>query len=154
MDRGLARLDAGAWWVWLLGLLFYDFLYYWHHRLGHTTALLWAAHAVHHRSEDYNLSTALRQTGSGWLVGRAVSHADLSLFQALEGLAYAFPRAFARASRATPGVLALRERVRARPRIAAYLASERRMPFNQEGIFRHYPELDARRAPAARRTRP
>ena len=65
----LARLDAGAWWVWLLGLLFYDFLYYWHHRLGHTTALLWAAHAVHHQSEDYNLSTALRQTGSGWLVG-------------------------------------------------------------------------------------
>ncbi len=65
----LTRLDAGAWWVWLLGLLLYDFLYYWHHRLGHTTALLWAAHAVHHQSEDYNLSTALRQTGSGWLVG-------------------------------------------------------------------------------------
>ncbi|OWQ85314.1 fatty acid hydroxylase [Roseateles aquatilis] len=65
----LTRLDAGAWWVWLLGLLFYDFLYYWHHRLGHTTALLWAAHAVHHQSEDYNLSTALRQPGSGWLVG-------------------------------------------------------------------------------------
>ena len=66
----LTRLDAGAWWVWLLGLLLYDFLYYWHHRLGHTTALLWAAHAVHHQSEDYNLSTALRQTGSGWLVTR------------------------------------------------------------------------------------
>ena len=65
----LTRLDAGAWWVWLLGLLLYDFLYNWHHRLGHTTALLWAAHAVHHQSEDYNLSTALRQTGSGWLVG-------------------------------------------------------------------------------------
>jgi sterol desaturase/sphingolipid hydroxylase (fatty acid hydroxylase superfamily) len=65
----LMRLDAGAWWVWLTGLLLYDFLYYWHHRLGHTTALLWAAHAVHHQSEDYNLSTALRQTGSGWLVG-------------------------------------------------------------------------------------
>ncbi|WP_343630734.1 sterol desaturase family protein [Roseateles sp.] len=67
----LTRLDAGAWWVWLSGLLLYDFLYYWHHRLGHTTALLWAAHAVHHQSEDYNLSTALRQTGSGWLVGWA-----------------------------------------------------------------------------------
>ncbi|UXH78066.1 sterol desaturase family protein [Roseateles amylovorans] len=63
------RLDPGAWWVWLTGLLLYDFLYYWHHRLGHTTALLWAAHAMHHQSEDYNLSTALRQTGSGWLVG-------------------------------------------------------------------------------------
>ncbi len=65
----LIRLDARDGWVWVLGLLLYDFLYYWHHRLGHTTALLWAAHAVHHQSEDYNLSTALRQTGSGWLVG-------------------------------------------------------------------------------------
>jgi glutathione S-transferase len=82
--------------------------------------------------------------GGDWLVGTSVSHADLSLFQALEGLAYAFPRGFARASEATPRVLALRERVRARPRIAAYLASERRMAFNQEGIFRCYPELDAR----------
>ena len=80
--------------------------------------------------------------GGGVLVGERLSHADLGLFQALEGLAYAFPRGFARASEATPGVLALRERVRARPRIAAYLASERRMPFNQEGIFRRYPELD------------
>jgi glutathione S-transferase len=76
-------------------------------------------------------------------VGTRTSHADLSLFQALEGLAFAFPRAFGRASATTPGVLALRERVRALPRIAAYLASERRLPFNQQGIFRHYPELDA-----------
>jgi glutathione S-transferase len=85
----------------------------------------------------------LRSEGGAGLVGGGLSHADLSLFQALEGLAYAFPRAFARASEATPGLLALRERVRTRPRIAAYLASERRMPFNQEGIFRRYPELDA-----------
>jgi len=84
----------------------------------------------------------LRHNGGGVLVGTALSHADLSLFQALEGLAYAFPHAFARASAATPGLLALRERVRTRPRITAYLASERRMPFNQEGIFRRYPELD------------
>jgi glutathione S-transferase len=115
-----------------------------------------AAHFVTERLPRFlgYFERVLARSGSGWLVGRAVSHADLSLFQALEGLAYAFPRAFARASRATPGALALRERVRARPRIAAYLASERRMPFNQEGIFRHYPELDARPAPAARRTRP
>jgi len=65
----LTTLPAGSVWVWLGALLAYDFLYYWHHRLGHTTALLWAAHAVHHQSEDYNLSTALRQTSSGWLVG-------------------------------------------------------------------------------------
>ncbi|RIK93070.1 MAG: glutathione S-transferase [Proteobacteria bacterium] len=85
----------------------------------------------------------LGHSGGPYLLGARASHADLSLFQALEGLDYAFPRAFARASAGAPGVAALRERVRARPRIAAYLASARRMPFNQQGIFRRYPELDA-----------
>jgi len=85
----------------------------------------------------------LDRNGGEVLVGERISHADLSLFQALEGLAYAFPRAFARVAAETPTVLALRARVRERPRIAAYLASSRRMPFNQHGIFRHYPELDA-----------
>jgi glutathione S-transferase len=85
----------------------------------------------------------LERNGGGVLVGDRLSHADLSLFQALEGLAYAFPRALVRASAGTPHVLALRDRVRERPRIAAYLASSRRMPFNQQGIFRRYPELDA-----------
>jgi sterol desaturase/sphingolipid hydroxylase (fatty acid hydroxylase superfamily) len=55
--------------VWLGALLLYDFLYYWHHRAGHRIAVLWAAHAVHHQSEDYNLSTALRQTSSGFIFG-------------------------------------------------------------------------------------
>src|SRR5262249_20838291 len=64
----------------------------------------------------------LRHNGGEVLVGGSTSHADLSLFQALEGLDYAFPRAFAKASAAAPGVQALRERVRARPRIAGYLA--------------------------------
>ena len=63
------HLPAGAPWVWIAGLLLYDLCYYWRHRLGHTCALLWAAHVVHHQSEDYNLSTALRQTSSGWLFG-------------------------------------------------------------------------------------
>ncbi len=85
----------------------------------------------------------LRHHGDDWLVGSAITHADLSLFQALEGLEYAFPRTFARASPDTPRLLAHRERVRTRPRIAAYLASERRMAFNEEGIFRRYAELDA-----------
>lgn len=64
--------DAALWdhWTgWLLALVFYDFCYYWHHRLGHESALFWAAHVVHHQSEDYNLSTALRQTSSGALFG-------------------------------------------------------------------------------------
>ncbi|GMV74039.1 MAG: hypothetical protein AMXMBFR78_09900 [Rubrivivax sp.] len=65
----LWRLPADAWWVWLAALLGYDFLYYLYHRFGHRVALGWAAHAVHHQSEDYNLSTALRQTGSGFLLG-------------------------------------------------------------------------------------
>uniref|UniRef100_UPI003563E77F sterol desaturase family protein n=1 Tax=Hydrogenophaga sp. TaxID=1904254 RepID=UPI003563E77F len=54
---------------WLLALVFYDLCYYWHHRLGHTSAVFWAAHVVHHQSQDYNLSTALRQTSSGALLG-------------------------------------------------------------------------------------
>ncbi len=64
--------DAALWnhWTgWLLALLFYDFCYYWHHRMGHESAVFWAAHVVHHQSEDYNLSTALRQTSSGALLG-------------------------------------------------------------------------------------
>lgn len=76
-----------------------------------------------------------------WLVG-TLSYVDLSLFQTLEGIAYAFPQAFARFSREIPKLLALRDRVKARPRIAAYLASDRRIPFNENGIFRRYPELD------------
>ncbi len=65
----LWQLSAASPWVWLAGLLLYDLCYYWHHRLGHTVALFWAAHVVHHQSEDYNLSTALRQTSSGWIGG-------------------------------------------------------------------------------------
>ncbi len=57
------------WYGWLLALLFYDFCYYWLHRAGHESAIFWAAHVVHHQSQDYNLSTALRQTSSGALLG-------------------------------------------------------------------------------------
>lgn len=65
----LFALPADAWWVWISGLLLYDFLYYWLHRMGHEVNILWAAHVVHHQSEDYNLSTALRQTATGGLLG-------------------------------------------------------------------------------------
>jgi sterol desaturase/sphingolipid hydroxylase (fatty acid hydroxylase superfamily) len=63
----LTTLPASSPWVWVMALLGYDFLYYWYHRAGHRVAVLWAAHGVHHQSEDYNLSTALRQTSSGFL---------------------------------------------------------------------------------------
>ena len=80
--------------------------------------------------------------GVDTLVGKAVSYVDLSMFQMIAGLRYAFPRAMARLEPAHPRLVALHDRVSARRRIAAYLSSERRVPFNQQGIFRHYPELD------------
>jgi sterol desaturase/sphingolipid hydroxylase (fatty acid hydroxylase superfamily) len=58
-----------AWWAWLLAIVFYDFCYYWNHRLGHESAVFWASHVVHHQSQCYNLSTALRQTSSGAFLG-------------------------------------------------------------------------------------
>ncbi|MCY1269745.1 Fatty acid hydroxylase superfamily protein [compost metagenome] len=63
------ELSAQSLWVWLSAFVFYDFCYYWNHRLGHERNVLWAAHSVHHQSEEYNLSTALRQTSTGFLFG-------------------------------------------------------------------------------------
>lgn len=80
--------------------------------------------------------------GSKHLVGARLSYADLSLFQLVEGLLYAFPKATKRALKKTPLVLALHDRVAQHARVAAYLRSERRLPFNEDGIFRRYPELD------------
>ena len=80
--------------------------------------------------------------GNGCLLGKKVSYVDLSLFQMIEGLGYAFPHAMARLERNYPRSMALHDRIAARPRLAAYLSSPRRIPFNREGIFRHYPELD------------
>ena len=77
-----------------------------------------------------------------YLAGAQLSYADLSLFQIVEGLRYAFPKAMLQAERSLPLVAALGGRVASRPRIAAYLASKRRIPFNEDGIFRHYRELD------------
>jgi glutathione S-transferase len=78
----------------------------------------------------------------GHLIGARLSYPDLSLFQIVAGLRYAFPKAMAGLEQKHPRVVALHDRIAARPRIAAYLASDRRIPFNQHGIFRHYPELD------------
>jgi alkylglycerol monooxygenase len=65
----LFELSADSVWTWVFAFVFYDFCYYWLHRLGHERNILWAAHSVHHQSEDYNLSTALRQTSTGFLLG-------------------------------------------------------------------------------------
>jgi glutathione S-transferase len=86
---------------------------------------------------------AQNPAGDRFLVGNRLSYADLSLFQLIEGLRYAFPRASERTLSRTPLVVSLHARIAALPRVAAYLRSERRLPFNEEGIFRHYPELDS-----------
>lgn len=82
------------------------------------------------------------ERGGGHHAVHEFSYADLSLFQLMSGLAYAFPRAMQRIARGLPLLCALRQRVAQRPRIAAYLDSPRRLPFNESGIFRHYAELD------------
>jgi glutathione S-transferase len=144
----------------------------WTHQLQLTLAdLVVEAHDTHHpiasglyyedqkpaarrRAEDFRQSRlpkflgyferVLTQNprGERWLVGARLTYADLSLFQIVEGLSYALPRAMERQMKRHPKIMALRDRVAARPRLKAYLASERRIPFNVDGIFRHYPELD------------
>jgi glutathione S-transferase len=81
--------------------------------------------------------------GGPWLLGAAWTYADLSLFQLLEGLAYAFPKRMATLAADIASITALRERVRALPALTDYLHGGRRLPFNEDGLFRHYPELDA-----------
>jgi glutathione S-transferase len=86
-----------------------------------------------------------RNARSGeYLAGAKLTYVDLSMFQIIAGLNYAFPRSMARAPRKYRRLFALHRRVQERPNIAAYLASPKRIPFNDEGIFRHYAELDAR----------
>ncbi|MBX6322487.1 MAG: glutathione S-transferase [Rhodospirillaceae bacterium] len=85
---------------------------------------------------------ARNPAGERYLVGARLTYADLSLFQVVVGLRYAFPKAMARLEPKHPRVVALHDRVAERPRIRAYLASPRRLPFNEQGIFRHYRELD------------
>jgi glutathione S-transferase len=92
------------------------------------------------------------RAGAGhYLVGIGHTYPDLCLFQVVEGLRYAFPNAMAQLEPSIPRVIAVRDRVAARPRVAAYLASPRRIPFNEMGIFRHYPELDTPPRDGARR---
>ncbi|MCC2096840.1 MAG: glutathione S-transferase [Hyphomicrobiales bacterium] len=79
---------------------------------------------------------------SGWLVGDTLTYADLSMFQLVEGMAYAWPKAWGAASGNYPGVVEIARRVAERPNIRAYCASERRLPMNDMGVFRRYRELD------------
>ena len=85
----------------------------------------------------------LERSGGPLLLGRRLSYVDLSLFQIVAGLRYGFPKRMKRFEKKIPRVIALHDRVAKRPRIAAYLASKRRIPFSQWGIWRYYKQLDA-----------
>ncbi len=84
----------------------------------------------------------LRRPGGPWLLGKRLSYPDLSLFQMVAGLRFAFPEAMRKLEKRSPCSMALHQRIATHPRLARYLASPRRIPFNWQGIFRHYPELD------------
>jgi glutathione S-transferase len=84
----------------------------------------------------------LKKSGGPFLNGRTLSYVDLSLFQLVAGMRYAFPNAMKALEKKIPRVVKVHDKVASRPRIARYLASERRLAFNEDGIFRHYPELD------------
>ncbi|MGE5148434.1 MAG: glutathione S-transferase [Candidatus Eiseniibacteriota bacterium] len=87
---------------------------------------------------------ARNKRGDKWLIGARLSYPDLSVFQVIAGLRYAFPAGMKRVERKFPRLGALHDRVAERPNIAAYLASDRRIPFNEMGVYRRYPELDAK----------
>ena len=84
----------------------------------------------------------LAESGGTYVTGRRLTYVDLSLFQIVDGLRYAFPKRMKAFESDVPGLVGLHDRIAARPNIKAYLASERRIPFNEQGIFRRYRELD------------
>ncbi len=161
-DRhGLAPRDAaGRIWAHQLQLTVTDFVLEAHNTHHPISNALWyrdqkpeakkyAASFLKHRAPKYlgYFERVLAQNPSGdrHLIGRRLTYPDLSMFQIVEGMRYAFPRGMAGLEKKLPRLVALHDRVAARPNIAAYLASKRRIPFNEDGIFRRYPELDAKR---------
>jgi glutathione S-transferase len=155
---GLApRQEAGRLWAHQLQLTIADFLseiHDTHHPIAGSLyyhqqkpeALRRTKHFIAERVPKYlgyfERVLAANAGGRGHMVGRALSYVDLSMFQLIAGLRYAFPRTMARIEPDYPGLIALHERVAKRPNIASYLASDRRIPFNEDDIFRHYPELE------------
>jgi glutathione S-transferase len=154
--HGLApKAEAGRVWVHQVQLTVTDFvleIHDTHHPLGPSLYYEDQRAPAKKRTEDFwkervpkylgYFEQVLESNGSFYLTGRRLTYADLSLFQIVEGLRYAFPKRMKAFERKIPGLDDLHDRVAARPNIKAYLASARRIPFNEEGIFRHYKELD------------
>ncbi len=147
--------EAGRLWTHQLQLTMADFvveIHDAHHPISSSLYYEDQRKEARRRTQDFLKSRApkylgyfegvLEKSPGRYLVGRTATYADLSLFQIVAGLRYAFPRAMARLEKRHPRVVAVHDRVGERPRIAAYLDSERRIAFNQMGIFRHYKELD------------
>src|SRR5213082_3947118 len=155
---GLAPTDEpGRLWTHQLQLTILDFyldIFHTHHPLGDGYAYEEQKAAAKRRTKDFlavrmpkflgYFERVLELNGSRrpWMVGARLSYADLSMAQVIAGLKYAFPSASARTLRRRPRLRALHQAVFDRPRIARYAASDRRLDFNNEDLFRHYPELD------------
>ena len=149
------RSEAGRLWAHQLQLTLADWLnevHDTHHPIGSGLYYEEQKKEAKRRSADF-LATRLPKyldyfegvlatAGKGYLLGRTLSYPDLSLFQMVTGLRYAFPRTMNRLEKRYPRVVAVQKRVQDHPRLAAYFASKRRIPFNKLGIFRAYPELD------------
>ena len=150
--------EAGRLWTHQLQLTLLDFyleIFHTHHPLGDGYAYEEQKPAARRRTRDFltvrlpkflgyfERVLELNRGRAPWMVGRRLSYVDLSMAQLLAGLRYAFPSATAKALRRRPRLRALHDAVFARPRIARYVASPRRVAFNNEDLFRHYPELDA-----------
>jgi glutathione S-transferase len=154
--HGLApKTEAGKLWLHQLQLTVADLVlevHDSHHPLGPTLYYEDQRAPAKKRSEEFwnervpkylgYFERILKSNGGPYLLGRRLTYVDLSLFQIVEGLRYAFPKRMKGFERRIPGLIGLHERVAVRPNIKAYLASDRRIAFNEDGIFRHYKELD------------
>ena len=154
--HGLApKTEAGQLWLHQLQLTITDFvveIHDTHHPLGPSLYYEDARPAAKKRTADFwdervpkylgYFERLLDANGGAYVSGRSLSYVDLSLFQIVDGLRYAFPRRMKKFEKDIHGLVGLRDRVAARPNIRAYLASERRIAFNEQGIFRRYKALD------------
>ncbi|HXB76319.1 MAG TPA: glutathione S-transferase [Bradyrhizobium sp.] len=155
--HGLApKAEAGRLWVHQLQLTIADFVlevHDTHHPLGPSLYYEDQRSEAKKRSAEFwkervpkflgYFEALLEESGGGFVTGRRLTYVDLSLFQIVEGLRYAFPKRTKAFEHQIPGLVGLHDRVASRPNIKAYLSSGRRIAFNEDGMFRHYAELDA-----------